>query len=92
MADQMRRRAADRPDDLGDRLDASIVSAPNGRGERPDPGRSGRMQRNPPSAPSSAWNELEVPPRPWTNTIAGPAPSISIMVRPTAAPVTRDTL
>ena len=56
----------------------SIVSAWKGRGERPEPGRSGRTQRNPPSAPSSIWNEFDVPPRPWTKTIAEPAPSISI--------------
>ena len=66
----------------------SIVILAKGSEDRPAPGRSGRMQRKPPSESSSGWKELELAPSPCRKTIGGPSPSISSWIWPSAAPLT----
>src|SRR5262245_6889761 len=64
-----------------------MLSVPFGRGERPEPGRSGRMQRNPAKLSSIAAKVFDVPPSPCTNTTGSPCPSTSRWMGPTAAAV-----
>ena len=53
-----------------------------GEGERPDPGRSKRMTRKrAPTAGICGDHTLDVPPRPWSMTMASPVPSTSTAMR-----------